>query len=119
MTKLYAVLEQKEIKSKHGGWVTEITFVDILDREELTTFVDPGNRNYKNWQHIINNPNHGFVLKNLKRKGQPEDKLINADSKPVINEEFEDIAEMISLIQELWRRQDRRNNPNRFWEMFE
>jgi hypothetical protein len=116
---LYAVLSQKEKQSKYGGTIIEITMVDIVERTEWITYIDYRNHNHSHWQHITNNPNHGFVLKNLKRKRHKDKNLINADSKPVINEEFEDPNEMFDLIKQLWDKEDRKKNPNRFWEMFE
>lgn len=118
MAKLWAVLKQEKRPSKYGGMVVKITLVGVLDRKEYTTYVDPLNLNVKNWHHIINNPEHGFILTDLKVKRGKED-LINADSNPVIDGQYPNINEMLDLLQQVWDKQDKQNNPNRFSDLFQ
>lgn len=118
MAKLYAVLSQEQRPSKYGGMVVKITMVDVLDRKECWTWVDPLNLNLRNWQHIINSPLDGFILTNLKfKRGSTE--VINADSEPVIDGQYPQIEEMLDQLQAIWTEQDRRNNPHRFSDLFQ
>lgn len=118
MAKLYAVLQQEKRPSKYGGMIVKITLVGVLDRKEYITYVDPLNLNIKNWQHIINNPEHGFILTDLKLK-RGKDDLINADSEPVIDGQYVNMNDMLDLLQQVWDKQDAANNPSRFSDLFE
>jgi len=118
MAKLYAVLAQEKRPSKYGGMIVKITMVGVLDRKEYHTYVDPLNLNVRNWHHIINNPNDGFILTDLKLKRGSED-LINADSEPIIDGQYPQIGEMLDQLQAIWAEQDRRNNPHRFSDLFQ
>jgi hypothetical protein len=117
MAKLYAVLAQEKRPSKYGGMIVKITMVGVLDRKEYHTYIDPLNLNIKNWAHIINNPDDGFILTDLRLKRGSED-LINADSEPVIDGQYTDINVMLDLLQQIWAKQDKANNPHRFSDLF-
>jgi hypothetical protein len=117
MDQLYVVLNQEWGTSRHLGTpYVKITMVGIHDRNEYTTYVDTPNHNYRNWQHIIQHPERGYVLRNLKIKTHRGRQLINADSKPLIEVEDESLDPILDIVQEFWQRQDR-GGPNRFWEI--
>lgn len=119
MTQLYAVLAQETGVSRHLGTpYVKITMVGVKDRKEYITYIDQPNFNTKNWQHIINNPTRGFVIRNLRTKQHKGKDLINADSKPLIEYESEDPNEVLDVIKEYWLREDRRG-PNRYGDLFE
>lgn len=120
MARHYAIIKQEDKWSKHGGKVTEITLVGLDDRKPYTTWIDPMNMNNRYWQHILRSPEHGFILKGLKVKRMVDrDDVINADSKPVIAWEHEDIDEMLDTIMDEWRRQDGVNKPPAFSDFFQ
>lgn len=75
--------KQDRFTSKFGNRIWRIDFTGLEDRKNYYTFVDPTMRNYVNWQHIIENPDSGFLISNLTLKVCAPD-LISADSKPVI-----------------------------------
>jgi hypothetical protein len=118
MTQLYIVVKQERGTSRHMGTpLVKITFVGITDRKEYVTYVDLPNHNVKNWQHIIDNPDRGFVLRNLKVKQHRDRLLINADSKPLIEVEEESLDPIMTVVLSHWDRQDQ--GPNRFGDLFE
>ena len=96
-----------------------ITFKGLKDRNIYTTYVDEPNHNYKNWTHVINNPQHGFVLRNLNTKANKGKLLIDADSKPIIDVESDDPDSMFKQINEFWDQEDRKNNSDRYSDLFE
>jgi hypothetical protein len=83
------------------------------------TYIDAPHRNYKNWQHIINNPQHGFVLRNLKTKLHKGQELIDADSTPIIDWEDNTDTEIMRQIAEYWAEEDRKNGTDKFRDLFE
>lgn len=115
----YLVLKQEASTSKkYGTPMTKITLMGIKDRKEYMTYIDAPNRNYKNWQHIINNPDHGFVLRNIKTKQHKDKELVDADSAVII--EWEDVndQEMLRQIAEVWAEEDLRNGSDKFRDLF-
>jgi len=120
ITQPYVVLKQEARTSKkYGTPMTKITFMGIKDRREYVTYIDAPHRNYKNWQHIINNPNHGFVLRNLKIKLHKGQELIDADSTPIIDWEDNTDTEIMRQIAEYWAEEDRKNGTDKFRDLFE
>lgn len=116
----YVVLKQEWGRSRHlGTEYVKITVMGIKDRKEYHTYVDTPNHNYQNWQHIINNPQHGFVIRNLKTKEHKGKTLINADSKPIIEWEDDNDTEIMRQISEIWAEEDIKNNSDRFWDIVE
>lgn len=115
----YVVLKQEWGRSRHlGTEYVKITVMGIKDRKEYYTYVDTPNHNYQNWQHIINNPKHGFVIRNLKTKQYKGKTLIDADSKPIIEIEDVDDSEIMRQISEIWAEEDMKNNSDRFGDLF-
>lgn len=69
--------------SKHGGDIWTIRFKGIKTQKDYHTYVDPANKNFRHWDHIISIANlKGIVITNTKLKNG--DDQINADSKPHI-----------------------------------
>ena len=115
----YVVLKQERGRSRHlGTEYVKITMMGIKDRREYHTYVDTPNHNYKNWEHIIRNPNHGFVIRNLKIKTHKGKELIDADSKIIIEIEDDDDTEIMRQIAEIWAEEDLKNNSDRFGDLF-
>jgi predicted alpha/beta hydrolase len=116
----YVVLKQEAGFSRHlGTEYVKITFLGIKDRKEYITYVDTPNHNYKNWEHIIRNPRHGFVVRNLKTKTHKGHELVNADSRPIIEIEDTDDVEIMRQVAEIWAEEDLKANSDRFRDMFE
>ena len=116
----YVILKQEWGRSKHlGTEYVKITFLGIKDRQEYHTYVDTPNHNYKNWSHIINNPTHGFVVRNLKTKTHKGKTLIDADSRPIIDWEDNDDDEIMRQVSEIWAEEDLREGSDRFRDLFE
>ena len=80
-TDMFYIVCQEDQPSRHGGYVTEIKFISLKNGQEYNTYVDENNRNYKNWYEIVQHPESGYVVNNLKLK---KDRLISADSRPRI-----------------------------------
>ena len=118
MKQPYIILKQEQSVSKRFGTpMTKITMVGVKDRREYITYIDAPNRNHRNWDHIIRNPNHGFVLRNLKIKEHRGKLLIDADSHPIIEwEDINDVAIMDQLT-EIWAEEDLRNT-DKFRDLF-
>ena len=119
----YIVIEQKSGYSKIAGTpMTTIVMIGIKDRREYVTYVDAPNRNAKNWSHIINNPTHGFVLRNLTitnkttKKGQS---IVNADSEILIEVEELNLESILNTVNEFWDEEDRKRDSDRFGDLFE
>lgn len=115
----YVVLEQKAGLSKVTGHaMVTITLVGTKDRKEYITYIDSTNYNRDNWHHVVNNPDHGFVLDNLKVKMHKERLLIDADSKVIIAAEDLDKSRILDALTEVWAEQDAKAN-NKFKDLFE
>lgn len=119
----YIVLEQRAGYSKIAGTpMTTLILVGIKDRKEYVTYVDTPNRNARNWQHIINNPTHGFVLRNLDitnkttKRGQS---IVNADSEILIDVEELTLEPILNTVKAFWDEEDRRAASDRFNDLFE
>ena len=112
MKQPYVVVSQRNFRSINTGRnTTEIIFRGIVDRCEYKTYVEEGMKNYSNWQHIINNPKHGFVVNCLNVKDLVKG-LITADSRPLIECESEDPESILKEINEFWEAEDAKNaNP--------
>jgi hypothetical protein len=119
----YIVVEQRAGYSKIAGTpMTTLILVGVKDRREYVTYVDTPNRNATNWQHITRHPEHGFVLRNLNttnkttKKGQT---IINADSEPIIEWETDELDEVLIDAQKYWDEEDRKNDSDKFGDLFE
>jgi len=120
VTQPYIVLKQEARTSKkYGTPMTKITLLGVKDRKEYVTYVDAPHRNYKNWQHIINNPNHGFVLRNIKTKLHKGEELVDADSRPIIDMEDHNDEEIMRQLAEIWAEEDLRRGTDKFRDLFE
>ena len=118
-TQNYVILSQEEITSKITGKpCVKITLVGATDRKEYITYIDSGNYNEVNWQHITRNPTHGFVLRNLKIKTHKGKEMINADSKPMILAEDDNSDRILTTLKDVWQEQDHKEKNN-FRGLFE
>jgi hypothetical protein len=116
----YVVLKQESGRSRHlGTEYVKITMMGIKDRREYHTYVDTPNHNYKNWEHIIRNPNHGFVISNIKTKQHKGRELVDADSRPMIDWEDDDDTEIMRQIAEIWAEEDLKADSDKFRDLFE
>ncbi len=115
----YLVLKQQASTSKkYGTPMTKITLLGIKDRREYVTYVDTPHHNYRNWQHIIQNPSHGFIVSNIKTKAHKDKILVDADSRPIIDWEDTSDEEMMRQISELWAEEDSRRGTDKFRDLF-
>ena len=115
----YIVLKQESRSSKvYGTPMTKITLLGVKDRMEYVTYIDQPNRNFTNWQHIINNPGAGFVLRNLKSKRHQGKNLIDADSRPIIEWQDDDDSEILRQLSEIWAEEDHKNGSDKFGDLF-
>lgn len=115
----YLVLKQEANTSKkYGTPMTKITLLGIKDRREYITYVDTPHHNYRNWQHIIQNPSHGFIISNVKTKAHKDKILVDADSRPIIDWEDTTDEEMLRQISELWAEEDSRRGADKFRDLF-
>jgi hypothetical protein len=110
----YAIIQQRQLKSKHGGDITEISMVGVKDRILYRTYVDSFNRNYSLWAPIIHNPLHGYLLTGIKIKSSTK-ALVNADSAVQVIFETTDNTELYSEIVAAWQKQDK----TQYQELFE
>ena len=105
-TQYYIILTQGQITSKHNGnRIAEITLVGVQDRCLYKTYVDPQNRNYKNWSYIIHNPAQGYLISGIKIKDQDK-ALVSADSRVKILVATEDASEVYTEVLARWQRED-------------
>jgi hypothetical protein len=106
----YIILAQRQLLSKvNGEKIIEITLVGVEDRELYHTYIDPRNRNYRNWSYVIHNPSQGYLLGPLKIKDSMKN-LINADSKVSILVSTEDHEELYTEVLSKWHKQDQTGN---------
>ena len=71
-------------KSKYGGMMEEIVFIDIKTREQIKSYLDPENRNYPKWNSVLAGRNDGMIIDGLKTSTKNNKTIINADSTPEI-----------------------------------
>ena len=117
MKQNYVKFKQAQITSSSGERIWSITLIGCSDRQLYTTYVDPKNRNYANWSHIIHRPQHGFVLSHIKIKDTAKS-IVDADSKPTIAWEATDSDTVFDEMYSVWKEQD--SEPkNNFREIFE
>lgn len=101
----WAIVKQELRESKINEHMVEITFVRFRDLQIAHTYVDFANKNVDNWWSIIRNPEHSFVVSNLRFvKGKahnryPNEPLIDADSKPEGQ-----AYEFAIVLEEIWER---------------
>lgn len=119
MKQPYFVVSQEHKSSKFGTEMVQVTLLGIKDRQQYTTYIDKPNRNYKNWQHVIDNPDDGFILDNLLLKTHKDKVLVNADSKVVIAWQCEEKNTVIDQINDLWNEQDRKDQAGTFRDLFQ
>lgn len=118
ITQPYLVVKQEKNHSRNTGRpYTKITLQGIKDRQLYETYVEVGMRNYKNWQHIVENTDYLFVLNNVQVK---EKGLVDADSKPVIEHSAspENAEDILQPIEEFWREEDQRAGATTFNRLF-
>ena len=94
---LFYIVEQEEMPSKHGGYITEIKMIDMQHGQYYHTYIDEKNRNYKHWHDYLNHPLAGYIIGNLKLK---KDNLISADSRPRLEKYVENQQELERFVVE-------------------
>ena len=106
-TQNYVVLAQEKGVSKITGHpYVKIIMVGTRDRMEYVTYIDHANHNHSNWYHIVNTPQNGFILSNLKIKTHKGKMLVDADSRPVIRAEDPEPDRILDTLREVWAEQD-------------
>ena len=117
MKQHYVRFRQEMINSQTGNKIWAITLIGCCDRQLYTTYVDPRNRNYANWSHIVHRPQHGFVLNGIEVKNKLK-QLINADSRVIIAWESDSYEQVFEEMYSVWQEQDDQTKNN-FREIFE
>ena len=116
MTQHYVRFRQEMINSNSGNRVWAITLIGTRDRQLYTTYVDPRNRNYSNWSHVVHRPQNGFVLNGIQIKNQKK-QLVDADSRVVIAWESSSYEQVLEEMYTVWQEQD--TGQTQFEKMFE
>jgi hypothetical protein len=105
------VIARTDIKhSQHGGEYVDITMIN-LDGEIAHTYIDPENRNAKNWQPIIqaDQQDIGVILDDLRykmrdgqvaRQKRTNEPLIDADSRVRVKDSFDEKQQVIDRLAE-------------------
>lgn len=106
------IREIQERRSIHGGNVHTAHIKGIISQKDYKTYIDPGNMNYRHWQHLIPlGQTKGVVLaQGLKLKDDAKG-IINADSIPEITYVVTKV-ELADIISEYW------DNQTRFGKLF-
>jgi hypothetical protein len=108
MAQLYVVYAVNAKTSKYGNEIYEISIIGTEDRCLYKTYIDAMNRNYANWADIIAEPNQGYILKNIKRRGLKDNKyLIDADSCPQLAWVTEHKQEVLDELVDNWLERDK------------
>jgi homoserine trans-succinylase len=94
--------------------VIQLTLVGIQDRMLYKTYIDPQNRNYRNWAQIIHQPYYGYVISGIQIK-DAEKGLVSADSKVRILFQTEYQNEVYDELILSWQQQDR----NQYEKLFD
>lgn len=116
----YLVVKQDKNYSRNTGRpYTKITLQGIKDRCLYETYVEEGMRNYKNWSHIVENPDCVFVVNGIKVKNLA-DGLVDADSRPMIecSCHISNADDILKPIEEFWAEEDARNEATTFNQLF-
>ena len=119
MTSYYAIISQDIKPSKNGGEMITIIALDIESRDECISYLDPSMKNFLLWEHIITQPERGFVVTGLKRKarlGAGDRYVLNADCEPIIVKEFDNVKSMERRLRSTWAKMDFEATP--FGRMF-
>lgn len=117
MTQNYVRFRQEMINSQSGNKIWAITLIGCVDRQLYTTYVDPRNRNYANWSHVVHRPQHGFVLGAVKTRDVKRC-ILDADSKIIILWESDCLEQVFDEMYSVWQEQDNQTKNN-FREIFE
>ena len=98
---IWVVNSIKTKRSKHGGLIEEIVFINLETREQVKTYLDPANRNYHHWNTVLANRDQGQMITGVKTTVKAGKTVINADSQPEIFWSG-DSDEMADAIAEHW-----------------
>jgi hypothetical protein len=100
-------------KSKYGGMMEEIVFIDIKTREQIKSYLDPENRNYHKWNSVLAGRDDGMIVGGLKTSVKNDKTIINADSVPEIVWQGSK-TELADTIAEVWSKP-----PSTYESLFE
>jgi hypothetical protein len=101
-------------RSRHGGLIEEIVFINLESREQVKTYLDPENRNYHLWNTVLANRDVGQMVMGVKTAKKAGKTVINADSQPEVfwQGPKEELADTLS---EYWAV----SKPNQYQKLFE
>lgn len=102
MSQVYCILNQRKFLSRWGGDCYKIHLVGVDDQKIYLTYIQPSNDNFEHWRHIINNPDHAFLIEGLRIKRNTED-IIHADSKPTIVHETSEPDQLADFLAQIWQ----------------
>lgn len=107
MEQPYLVAAINNRPSKHGGDIWVVELIGLEDRRVYQTYIDANNRNYRHWARVIENPDRGYILSNLKHKVSAQGRtLVSADSQVIIEREANDPDQLAEAVQQIWTNQD-------------
>jgi hypothetical protein len=102
-----AVFKQEIKKSIHGGQVWHIHAIDIETRREYITYLDPNNKNWRNWLPLTDNPQKGVIFEvdgDIRtKKNHPV--IIDADIRPTFT--VTSPRELADMLKAFWGVTDR------------
>lgn len=101
----YVVLEVRPMMSRQGHKIYELDLVNTQTRMLYKTYADPHLRNFPNWSRIVINPNHGYILTNIKIRDEIK-QLADADVKPRILSTTDSKEQLLEELYEYWRELD-------------
>lgn len=80
MSDTYIIVERPAlINSRWGGEVYRVKLENVDTKKTYTTYIDPNNKNYRNWHEIVTSEDKGWVLENIRVKNHKKG-LVDADS---------------------------------------
>lgn len=111
---IWIVNSIKTRNSRHGGTIEEIVCVNFKTRTLVKTYLDPENRNYSNWNQVLEQRDQGCVITNVRITIRNGTQVINADSQPKIVWQGTK-QELADCVAEEWQREKK----TQFQELFD
>ena len=113
-SQVWVVNSIKTKRSRHGGMMEEVVFINLHTREQVKTYLDPENRNYHHWNTVLANRDTGQMICGVKTTVKAGKTLINADSQPEIFWQG-DKQELADTLAEVWAV----SKPNQYQKLFD
>ncbi|CAB4137254.1 hypothetical protein UFOVP322_25 [uncultured Caudovirales phage] len=111
---IWVVNSIKTRRSKYGGMMEEVVFINLETREQVKTYLDPDNRNYHHWNTVLANRDDGQMIMGVKTSVKGGKTVINADSQPEIFWQGSK-QELADTLAEYWAV----SKPNQYQKLFD